>query len=142
MLEGKYEEVQYYWQEYFDYEDGRNPDLKKISQIADLIHTHNEYLNSKMEFLDLSLEKKQDDDFRLSYTLSTGFRVYNFTPDYGEELDPALQGLLDDYRDEVHAFMVGLLKLTEDEFNEIMSLDYYPYSDDEWEQIVRDRNGW
>ena len=142
MEEQKYEEMQYYWQEYRDKIDETDPQMLKIKQLSDLVHAHNEYVNSKFEFLYLSEDEKKSDDYRLAYTIRTAFRVYAFEPSYKEEMQPETQVLLDRYKEEVHAFMVGLLKMTEEDFNEMMSLDYIPYGDNTWEQIVRDRNGW
>ena len=142
MEEQKYEEMQYNWQEYRDKFDETDPQILKIKQLSDLVHSHNEYVNSKFEFLYLSEDEKKSDDYRLSYTIRTAFRVYTFEPNYKEEMQPETQALLDGYKEEVHAFMVGLLKMTKEEFDEFMSLDYIPYGDSTWEQIVRDRNGW
>ena len=142
MAEQKYEEMQYYWQEYRDRLDESDPQLKKIKQLSDLVHSHNEYVNSKLFFLCLTEEEKVDDDYMLAYVIRTAYRVYNFEPDYKEEMQPETQTLLDGYKDEVHACLVGLFRMTEEEFSELMSLDYFSYSDDTWEKIVREHNGW
>ena len=142
LAEQRYEEMQYYWQEYRDRLDESDPQLKKIKQLSDLIYTHNNYVNSKLDFMCLSDEEKKTDDYRLAYVIRTAYRVYTFEPGYKEKMETETQALLDGYKEEVHAFLVGLLKLTEEEFDELMSLDYFPYDDDYWEQIVRDRNGW
>ncbi|MBR3355578.1 MAG: hypothetical protein IKG47_09560 [Oscillospiraceae bacterium] len=141
---GKLEELQYNWNEYSDQFDDADSDprFRKIRQISNLVHAHNEYLNSKFDFLDLDEEKKKEDDFRLSYVIRVAYRVYTFEPYYGEEFEPETEALLSKYKDEVHAFMVGMLKLSEEEFDEMMAMDYFYFDDDTWEKIVRDRNGW
>ncbi len=139
---GKYEELQYNWREYNEQFDEYDPRFRKIRQISDLVYSHNEYLNSKLSFLELDTDEKKEDDFRLSYVIRTAYRVFTYEPYYREELEPETEVLLAQYRDEVHAFMVGLLKLSEEEFNEMMAMDYFYYSDDTWEKIVREHNGW
>lgn len=140
--EKKYEEMQYCWQEYGDSLDYSDPQVKKIKQLSDLVDSHNDYVNSKLEFLCKSDADKKSDDYMLTYAIRTAYRVYTFEPGYKEEMQPETQELLDEYKDEVHAFLVGMLRMTEEEFEEMMSLDYIAYSDDTWEQIVRERNGW
>ena len=47
------------------------------------------------------------------------------------------------YKGEIHAYLVGYLKLTEEEFEEFVTQDYMYYSDsDKWVELVRERNGW
>ena len=105
--------------------------------------SYQRYLHLKMSFFCMSEEERVQDDYYLDYMLYYAHRTYTFDLSDYIEIEEENRDLLDEYQDEIHACLIGLFHLTEEEFTEIMSVDYLNSNErDSFTMKVRERNDW
>ena len=143
LEEKRYGELEAYWNDYRDSLNSNDPKVRKLSQVASVTYYHNSYLDTKLSFFGLTEEEKREDDFILQYSIRSAWNVYTYEESYWDDLCDEAKEMLGVYKGEIHAYLVGYLKLTEEEFEEFVTQDYMYYSDsDKWVELVRERNGW
>lgn len=143
LEEERYGELRGIYNDYWEYLDDEDPQVERITQVADLVYRHDNFMNTKLSFFALTTEKKQEDTYMLNYLLRSAIDLYGYEPYSRFEMFDEAAKLREEYREEVRSFLIGYLKLTEEEYEELISIDYlYTEDADSWEKVVRERNGW
>ena len=123
--------------------DRNDHDIQKYEQAAQIYSSYQRYLHLKMSFFCMSEEERVQDDYYLDYMHYYAHRTYTFDLSDYIEIEEENRDLLDEYQDEIHACLIGLFHLTEEEFTEIMSVDYLNSNErDSFTMKVRERNDW
>lgn len=141
--EQKYGELNKMLDENSDLLDHYDSEIRIYEQAVHIYSSYQRYLYLKMSFFCLSEEEKAADDYYLPYTLYYAYQTYTYDHLFNSEIEDENMELLRNYQDEIHACLIGLFHITEDEFTEYMTKDYL-YSDEReaFAQKVRSRNGW
>lgn len=107
----------------------------KYMQAALLNKDYESHKSFMMEYLDLSDEKRKEDDFYLEYSIINSLDVYTLDCGVYSELVPENKELYEKYKKEIYAFWVGTLGMTEKDI-EYITDEYVDFYDDTFDEMV------
>ncbi|MDD5901524.1 MAG: hypothetical protein PUC73_11610 [Lachnospiraceae bacterium] len=118
-------------------------DRYRYSQAALLGREFMEFQLHKLQFMEQTEEEKINNEYCLESLLRSAMKVYGVRVGIYSEPDPDNVDLIEEFRADVMAFLVGTLALTEDEIAAVAEQDFYLSSDAEaLAELVRERRGW
>ncbi len=117
-------------------------DYYTYAQATLLHYDYKQYLEHRFFFEEMTEEEKKEDDYHLEYAIKEAIEVYMLDCGNYSELDEENRKLYEQYQQEIMAYWIGTLRLTKEEMEEVVNLDYISYDDyDELENKVRIRRG-
>lgn len=132
---GEYEKLDAYMEEYEAISG-----YKTYSTATAMNWRYNEYVEYRLKFEQLTEEEKLKDDFYLEYAINYSAQAYNYKCDIYGKYDKNAE-LKADYQNEIMAYWLGELELTENEITMLTSEEKYSYYEESRliAQNVKDR---
>lgn len=137
IMERYYEEKEYLrLYEYMSKKDLIDSSNYTYSQAGLLANEYNRYMIHKLNFLSLSEEEKQEDDYQLESSIFYALQVYLCEQGIYEECDPKNMAQLQTYQREIESYFLATLGMTKEEVRTLTNREHNYIEEDIIESLL------
>lgn len=133
---GEYEKLDAYMED--NYVEPQ--DYYAYTQATLLTSYYNSYMNHRLSFELLSKEEQLEDNYHLIYALKESVTAYHCGSGMYRDVDAKNVQLLKNMQKEIRAYWISELLLTEEEIQELITVDYsWEVDEYEFAELIKDR---